>query len=269
MKYFFSFVLICTLIVSTTSYAGDTPEEQKSPPTKTEDWEMRSDHAEQWLFHDLPRHIGNDVKETVWSGESLLIAAGGTVTTLILHNYDPEIQSKFQSSHPFSKKFDDIMSIGFHPIVLGGLSLLTLGIAELTGAEKVAVTAGTLLEAFTLTEVVTLGLKYSIHRTRPDGSDSHSFPSAHTSGAFAMASVTEELYGPWAGIPAYALATVVGLSRLDSNTHFASDVATGALIGTLMGLGTAKFHKKEFSKYFLLVPAVNEDTAGISVIHPF
>lgn len=260
MKRFFIFALIFIFCVShIPSFANE----------KNKEWELRSTRAETWFFEDLPRHIVNDVKETFWNGWNALILVGGTITAVSFHNYDSEIQSKFQSSRPFSKKFDDVLGIGFHPLVLGGASLLTLGIAELTGAKKVAVTAGTLLEALALTEVITLGLKYSINRNRPDGSDSHSFPSAHTSGVFAMASVAEVLYGPWAGIPAYAVASVVGLSRIDSNTHFASDVVAGALIGTLIGLGTARFHKKEFSKQFYLVPTIQEDEAGISVIHPF
>ncbi len=261
MRRIFTFVLI---FIFCSSYIPSFANEK----TK-EEWNNRSARAETWFFENLPRHIGNDAKETVWNGWNALILVGGTITTVSLHNYDSEIQSKFQSSRPFSKKFDDVLEVGFHPLILGGASLLTLGISELAGADKVAMTAGTLLEALTLTEVVSLGLKYSIHRNRPDGSDSHSFPSAHTSGVFAMASVTEILYGPWAGIPAYAVATIAGLSRIDSNTHFASDVATGALIGTLIGLGTARFHKKEFSKYFYLVPIIQEDEAGISMIHPF
>ncbi len=60
-------------------------------------------------------------------------------------------------------------------------------------------------------------LKYSLHRQRPDGSDTLSLPSGHTSTAFALATVAERHYGWKAGLPAYALAAGIGLSRIESN----------------------------------------------------
>lgn len=234
---------------------------------KREEWEKDQPRAEQWFFHDLPRHIGNDFKYTFWNGWHLLFLAGGAGLTIGIHQKDNDIQSAFQSSRPFGSGFDKVMNIGFHPLVLGGADLLALGIAKLYHADKAALTAGTMFEALALTEVMTVGLKYAVHRRRPDGS-SNSFPSAHASGVFALATVAEVFYGPWVGIPSYALAGLVSVSRLDANKHFASDVIAGAVLGTLMGWGTAEFHKKEFSRFFLL-PTAGDGSPGVSLAGVF
>lgn len=236
------------------------------PPSQ--EWEERSSNAGTWLAHDLPRHIGNDFKYTFWNGWHLLLLAGGTGMIVGIHEKDPEIQRSFQPSRPMGKTFDDIMKWGAHPIVLGGASLLAFGLSELYGSKKAAVTSGTMLEALALTETLTLGLQFATHRRRPDGSNNRSFPSGHTSSAFALATVTQVLHGPWFGVPAYVLASLVGVSRIDSNKHVASDVIAGALLGTLIGLGTAKFHKKEFSRY-LIVPTAGDGNPGISLVYLF
>jgi membrane-associated phospholipid phosphatase len=72
--------------------------------------------------------------------------------------------------------------------------------------------------------------------------DRKSFPSGHTTTAFAAASaVTGEVMrwwprSTWIIAPAmYGGATLVGLSRMYHNKHWASDVALGAAIGTFAG----------------------------------
>jgi membrane-associated phospholipid phosphatase len=260
MKKIFSAVLVAALLFSPFSYAEEAPESQK--------WETRSDRAEQWAFHDLPRHIGNDFKYTFWNGWHLLFLVGGSAAIVGIHQADKSIQEAFQPERPLGATFDDIMEIGFHPLVLGGASLIALGGAKLAHADKAALTAGTMLEALTITETLTVGLQYATQRGRPDGSGNTSFPSGHTSGTFALATVAEVFYGPWIGVPSYAVASLVGISRIDKNKHVASDVAAGALLGTLIGLGTAKFHKKEFSKFFLM-PTAGNGSPGVSLVGVF
>ena len=197
----------------------------------------------------------------------LIALAVGIGAIAGLHTQDDAIENKFQPDRPLGTTFDKIMSIGANPFVLGGATLAALGISELAGYKKGAATAGTLLEAVGLTEVMTIGLQLATHRTRPDGS-LNSLPSGHTSGAFALAAATEVLYGPWFGVPSFMLASLVGVSRIDANRHWATDVMGGALLGTLVGIGTAEFHKKELSNFFL-IPTVDEKSAGISMLHIF
>ena len=123
-------------------------------------------------------------------------------------------------------------------------------------------------EALFLTNVFTFGLKLSTQRTRPDGSDDLSFPSAHAASPFALASVIEVFYGPVYGIPSYALASAIALSRIDRNKHYLTDTMTGALLGTLVGLGTARFHKERVAGFFV-VPETTVDRLGIRIHHRF
>jgi membrane-associated phospholipid phosphatase len=60
-----------------------------------------------------------------------------------------------------------------------------------------------------------------------------SFPSGHTAGAFSVATVFAERYRThrWAPWVAYGLAGVVGLSRLNLQAHFPSDIFFGAALG--------------------------------------
>jgi membrane-associated phospholipid phosphatase len=81
-----------------------------------------------------------------------------------------------------------------------------------------------------LTLGITYGLKYTISSTRPNGEE-HSFPSGHSSIAFASAEFIRERYGWNYGIPAYLAASFVGYSRVESKEHYTRDVIAGALIG--------------------------------------
>jgi len=76
-----------------------------------------------------------------------------------------------------------------------------------------------------------------------------SFPSGHTTVAFAAAAVVtseSEHWGHraiWVVAPAmYGGATLVGLSRMYNNAHWASDVALGAAIGTFSGIKVVRFN---------------------------
>jgi len=64
-----------------------------------------------------------------------------------------------------------------------------------------------------------------------------SFPSGHTMAAFAAATVYAMEYSDRKIIPimAYSAATVVGLSRITENKHWASDVLIGGILGHLLG----------------------------------
>ena len=60
------------------------------------------------------------------------------------------------------------------------------------------------------------------------------FPSGHTVAAFSVATVFAERYRShrWAPWVAYGLAGVVGLSRLNAQAHFPSDIFFGAALGS-------------------------------------
>ena len=107
-------------------------------------------------------------------------------------------------------------------------------------------------EAVLDAQIVTIGLKDLAHRLRPidvgpNGNFSDtwfessnrsvggfgSFPSGHTMAAFSVATVFAERYRTHRWVPwvAYGLAGVVGLSRLNVQAHFPSDIFFGAALG--------------------------------------
>jgi membrane-associated phospholipid phosphatase len=64
-----------------------------------------------------------------------------------------------------------------------------------------------------------------------------SFPSGHTTLAFAAATVYALEYKdrPLVGILSYSAASLIGLSRITENRHWLTDVASGAVLGYLCG----------------------------------
>jgi membrane-associated phospholipid phosphatase len=90
-------------------------------------------------------------------------------------------------------------------------------------------------QALVVNEAWTGILKYSVQRTRPDGSNNLSFPSGHTSSAFSLATVASRHYGWKVGVPAYVLASGIGLSRIEKDKHHLSDVLAGATLGFIVG----------------------------------
>jgi membrane-associated phospholipid phosphatase len=77
-----------------------------------------------------------------------------------------------------------------------------------------------------------------------------SFPSGHTVMAFAAAVVVTEETREWfddaqwyIGPVMYLGATLVGVSRMYDNKHWASDVIMGGAIGAFTGLKVMKFHR--------------------------
>lgn len=65
--------------------------------------------------------------------------------------------------------------------------------------------------------------------------DRFSFPSGHTTAAFAVAvALTGE--GAWLGPAAMALAAGIGVSRVYLGAHYPLDVAAGAVLGSVAGL---------------------------------
>ena len=105
------------------------------------------------------------------------------------------------------------------------------------------------VKSFVISTVITRGLKYALNRSRPEANQgsnfwlmgkspfSVSFPSGHTTGAFAIASVLARNYKDktWVPITSYTIATGVAVSRLWTKDHWASDVFFGALVGWSVG----------------------------------
>jgi len=87
-------------------------------------------------------------------------------------------------------------------------------------------------ESLAVTMGVTYALKYSLDTTRPNGGH-YSMPSGHSSISFSSAEYLRKRYGWEYGVPAYAAASFVAYSRVESLEHHPQDVIVGAGIGIL------------------------------------
>lgn len=117
------------------------------------------------------------------------------------------------------------------------------------------------------TIVLTYGLKLAINKERPNGENNNSFPSGHTSVAFASAAFIQKRYGWEYGIPAYLLAGYVGYTRIEANKHDGLDVLAGAAIGVGMSyLFTKRYDGK---KKLRISSGFIENTPTIGLTYKF
>src|SRR6185436_6773318 len=82
------------------------------------------------------------------------------------------------------------------------------------GSGRVADAGRDLLRAQISVVSWTYAIKVSARRTRPDGSDTRSFPSGHASTSFATAMVLQEHFGWKLGVPFFAVASYTAASRV-------------------------------------------------------
>ena len=101
------------------------------------------------------------------------------------------------------------------------------------------------MNSFVVNGILTYGIKFATMRNRPDLSNKRSFPSGHTSNSFLGATIIQNIYGDEAGIFAYILASITGMSRINDNKHYLSDVIFGAALGVAIGTGFNYLYKEE------------------------
>jgi membrane-associated phospholipid phosphatase len=91
-----------------------------------------------------------------------------------------------------------------------------------------------------------------------------SFPSGHTTVAFAAATVFAMEYKdrPLVPIIAYSAATLIGLSRITENKHWATDVLAGAALGYLTGRQVVNNYHR-YAK--LKAPKQNRDSVSFNL----
>jgi membrane-associated phospholipid phosphatase len=148
--------------------------------------------------------------------------------------------------------------LGGMPVQFGG-AVATFAIGKITRSPTVTAVGGDLVRAQLVAQTISYGLKFSVQRTRPDGS-SFSFPSGHAATAFASATVLQRHFGWKAGIPAYAVASYVATSRIRDNRHYLSDVVFGAAIGMVAGRTVTIGHG---DTRFALTPIAASSGAGV------
>ena len=115
----------------------------------------------------------------------------------------------------------------------------------ITGKKRVAEAAMWAAVSGAAAGGVTAIVKIAVGRQRPPLGDAlafrpfsrhAAFPSGHTSFAFAIASsLAHSTPDGWSDIGFFAAASLTGLSRINHDRHWASDVVAGAAVGYLIG----------------------------------
>jgi membrane-associated phospholipid phosphatase len=211
------------------------------------DWTGGVDGAERLKapsFGRIFQDLGRDFTSLPTRENAMLIGIGAGLAGLASPN-DTEWTSSMHATDGAKGFFGPGAYIGNFYLNLGA-SFATYAVGRASGNAKIAILGADLARAQIVAQATTQGIKYVAGRTRPDGTD-RSFPSGHTSSAFATATVLQRHFGWKVGIPAYALASYVGASRLHANKHYLSDVAFGAALGIVagrtvtVGIGSTKF----------------------------
>jgi PAP2 superfamily protein len=173
---------------------------------------------------------------------AVILGLGGAASTLG-HSSDQRIANGVPGSSSAAWKMGNLY--GSAPVQFG-LAFGAYTIGRSSGNSKLGAIGADLISAQLMTETMVQGIKFSVGRTRPDGT-AYSFPSGHTAASFATAAVLQRHLGWKVGLPAYAAAAFVGASRIESQRHYLSDVAFGAALGMVagrtvtIGAGNARF----------------------------
>ena len=180
------------------------------------------------LFRDL----GGDFKRLPSWETAIVLGATGAVG-LAVSSDDAELSRRAVASQTMDTLFEPGEGVGNGAIQIGG-AVATYVVGRTTHNAGVARLGADLVRAQIVNAVLTQGVKLAVGRQRPDRGR-YSFPSGHTSAAFATAAVLHRHYGWMAAAPAYALATFVAGSRVQENRHYLSDVVFGAGVGIVSG----------------------------------
>ena len=193
----------------------------------------------------------------------ILIIAVFTGTTSVAQNIDINVLKSLNPEHPDAFVWKTASSsIDW---VSGSITLGTLAYGYISKDKKIQYNGYELLIVTGINVATTTLLKNLVNRTRPadqypgeifvsNPSLGKSFPSGHTSQAFAMATTLTLQYKKWyVTAPAYLWAGCVGYSRLYMGKHYPTDVLAGALLGagsSYLGhiISNKLFRNKKLSK---------------------
>lgn len=139
------------------------------------------------------------------------------------------VQAEIAADHPgFRTKVDNFLPYAPAAVSLGLASAGVKGKHSLGDQVILAILSNLVAQG------VTQSMKRIIKYPRPNGEDNHSFPSGHSTAAFANATLLHEEYGDRSvlyTIGGYGTATAVGAMRMYNNKHWLADVLFGAGVG--------------------------------------
>ncbi len=219
----------------------------------------------------MPRSVWDDTKDVYTDKTNLavLVLAGGASLAVRNTTVDDSIEDKFDErrslSHGWSDAAGALGNPGTH-FALAGAAYAYSVIAE---DSKTYHVSKTLFNALAINNLSTLMLKLAANTSSPNG-EQLAWPSGHTSSTVCVAAVLDEVYGPWVGIPLYALSGLVAYERMDDGEHHFSDIVFGAALGYVVGKTVAKGHNPEiFGGYIVPYVNPNSGSSGLAWVKSF
>jgi hypothetical protein len=203
---------------------------------------------------------------------AVLIAYGAS--SFVIHpvrQLDYYVHGEIQNTAPdFHSKAESYFQFAPVAIVYG------LNLAGIEGKNRFIDRTALLGLSAGILSVMDYGLKNTTHRLRPNGGDYLSFPSGHTSTAFAGAEFLAQEYSGksvWYGVAGYTIAATTGVFRLYNRDHWFSDVVAGAGFGILSTklsylvypyIRNALTHKDKKGRSTMFMPTYQDGTVGLS-----
>jgi membrane-associated phospholipid phosphatase len=209
----------------------------ESPPAPVSDEHERAGFglgSDIQAYFTAPLHW--DQSDWTWFG-------GAIAATALAHHYDTDVHRHFVA------KLTPAQANNSHDtgdaIPTAAVFLATWGYASLAGSSDGRSEAWAMFEAGALSGVTAYAMKYTFRRERPNQTDSpnqwgksggDSFPSFHSTAAFAVGTVLAESgsddYRWLRRFLGYGLGVATSYERLKHNAHWLSDTVAGAALGS-------------------------------------
>lgn len=240
--------LKCALPQPDASFYSPAP----ADPLKAQTGQSPASPARRKFFKDLL-----DEQKAIWTSplrikksDAKWLAPFAALTALAIST-DRQTSAEAGESKDRIEDSRDVSGLGSGYATFGAAGSLYL-IGSLTHNQRLRETGVLGVEALIHSSIVVTGLKLITGRERPESGQGQghffnggkSFPSGHAITAWALAAVVGEEYHnqPVIRFGAYAVASVVGLSRFTGRNHFPSDVLVGSTLGYLIGSYTVRHH---------------------------
>jgi membrane-associated phospholipid phosphatase len=224
----------------------------------------------------IPFAQGTTIKEDLLSPVTTNAAPffwSGTFMTTFLLLTEESISDPLSEKSRTDKPLGDASRLGDYYGQLYPNALYTLGmLADGYFSERSGLSYGKARHMFKATlysSLLTTILKYTVREPRPNSiEEKNSFPSGHTTTAFAFATVVSLQHEWYWGFAALGGAALTGFSRMNDGRHFLHDVVAGMTIGVSYGLGTYLSTKGEGAKVGI-VPILDHQRTGLRFISQF
>lgn len=193
---------------------------------------------------------------------SLGIASIGAAAAFGAHTMDTSTSRSFSGETELRSTFKSGAVLGGAPLQMGA-AFASYAIGRALNKPCVARVGAALVRAQLIAQGLTLALKETSRRSRPEGGG-FSFPSGHTAVSFASATVLQQEFGWKVGVPAYAVASYIAASRVQMKRHYLSDVTFGAALGIIAGRTVSIGHGRRLMVTPMATPS--GAAAGFTII---